>query len=245
MFAKNKPLPELESLNWLIDLTFLVDITEHLNTLNKNLQGRNKVVTQYFECTQAFTMKLMLWETQLTVGNTEHFSCLKSVISITSNVDVSRYKVKITGLLQQFETRFEIFRELEKEFTVFRSPFAANITHLAANLQLEIIDLKSDLDLKNKFTIVGLDTFYKFLLPKYMDYPADTDNYYDFTERHFSLQTFLELSSKKLMATKPTITPIIARGPKDRYIADLVDLRSLINKNVKTSLVISKLFTPN
>ncbi|XP_029656786.1 general transcription factor II-I repeat domain-containing protein 2A-like [Octopus sinensis] len=117
-------------------------------------------------------MKLMLWETQLTVGNTEHFSCLKNVISTTSNVDMSRYKVKITGLLQQFETRFEIFRELEKEFTVFRSPFTANITHLAANLQLKIIDLKCDSDLKNKFTMVGLDTFYKYLLPKYPNLTA-------------------------------------------------------------------------
>ncbi|XP_029657542.1 general transcription factor II-I repeat domain-containing protein 2B-like [Octopus sinensis] len=79
---------------------------------------------------------------------------------------MSHYKVKITGLLQQFETRFEIFREHEKEFTVFRSP------HLAANLQLEIIDLKCDSDLKNKFTMVGLDTFYKYLLPKYPNLTA-------------------------------------------------------------------------
>ena len=31
------------------DLALMVDVTEHLNNLNKMLQGRNKVVTQYYD----------------------------------------------------------------------------------------------------------------------------------------------------------------------------------------------------
>uniref|UniRef100_A0A0L8GXP5 DUF4371 domain-containing protein n=1 Tax=Octopus bimaculoides TaxID=37653 RepID=A0A0L8GXP5_OCTBM len=43
------------------DLAFSVDITEHLNNLNKMLQGRKKVVTQYFESIRTFKWKLTLW----------------------------------------------------------------------------------------------------------------------------------------------------------------------------------------
>lgn len=44
---------------------------------------------------------------------------------------------KITGLLREFQQQFQIFGELETEFTVFRSPFTV------------------------KFPSVGLDTFYQ------------------------------------------------------------------------------------
>lgn len=46
MVTKGKPVLELQSAEWLQDLAFMVDITEHLNNLSKTLQGRNKVVTQ-------------------------------------------------------------------------------------------------------------------------------------------------------------------------------------------------------
>uniref|UniRef100_A0A3P9NQ89 DUF4371 domain-containing protein n=1 Tax=Poecilia reticulata TaxID=8081 RepID=A0A3P9NQ89_POERE len=37
---KDRPLHELSDPLWLADLAFLVDLTHHLNTLNKNLQGK-------------------------------------------------------------------------------------------------------------------------------------------------------------------------------------------------------------
>lgn len=38
---------------------------------------------------------------------------------------------------------------------------------LPVNIQLEIIDLHCDSDLKSKFAAAGLDTFYQYLLPGY------------------------------------------------------------------------------
>ena len=52
MEKKGKPVLEFQSTEWMQDLAFMVDVTEHLNNLNKLLQGRNKVVTQYYECVQ-------------------------------------------------------------------------------------------------------------------------------------------------------------------------------------------------
>ncbi|XP_037774300.1 general transcription factor II-I repeat domain-containing protein 2-like [Penaeus monodon] len=78
-----------------------------------------------------------------------------------------RFKDKITGLLREFEQRFQIFGELEKDFKVFCSPFSVNGSDLPVNIQLEIIDLQCDSDLKGKFAAAGLDTFYQHLLPGY------------------------------------------------------------------------------
>ena len=47
MEKEGKLLLDFQSIEWMQDLAFKVDVTQHLNNLNKMLQGRNKVVTQY------------------------------------------------------------------------------------------------------------------------------------------------------------------------------------------------------
>ncbi|XP_066947044.1 general transcription factor II-I repeat domain-containing protein 2B-like [Macrobrachium rosenbergii] len=83
------------------------------------------------------------------------------------NADLDQYKDKITGLLQEFERRFHIFSELENEFAFFRSPFTVKASDMPADIQLEVIDLQCDSNMKQKFASVGLDTFYQYLLPGY------------------------------------------------------------------------------
>ncbi|XP_061686716.1 general transcription factor II-I repeat domain-containing protein 2-like, partial [Syngnathoides biaculeatus] len=61
MEKKGQPVKELQCHLWLQDLAFMVDITEHLNILNKMLQGRKKIVTQYYDSIRAFKLKLGLW----------------------------------------------------------------------------------------------------------------------------------------------------------------------------------------
>ena len=64
-----------------------------------------------------------------------------------------RFKDKLMGLLREFEQRFQIFGELEKDFKVFCSPFTANASDLPVNIQLEIIDLQCDSDFKGKLQL--------------------------------------------------------------------------------------------
>jgi len=59
------PSSEFQSSEWMQDLAFMVDITQHLNNLNKMLQGRKRLVIQYYGTICAFKLKLSLWETQL------------------------------------------------------------------------------------------------------------------------------------------------------------------------------------
>lgn len=167
MEKKGKPVTELQCTQWLRDLAFMVDITEHLNNLNKVLQGRKKIVTQYYESIRAFKLKLTLWEKQLSSGDTAHFPCLRDVCVSSVNAEMRPYKDKIAGLLSEFERRFQVFSELETEFAVFQSPFTVKASDVPSDMQLEIIDLQCDVELKNKFADVGLETFYQYLLPGY------------------------------------------------------------------------------
>jgi len=45
---KGKPVIKFQSSEWMQDLAFMVDITQHLNNLNKMLQGRRRLVTHYY-----------------------------------------------------------------------------------------------------------------------------------------------------------------------------------------------------
>uniref|UniRef100_A0A674D230 HAT C-terminal dimerisation domain-containing protein n=1 Tax=Salmo trutta TaxID=8032 RepID=A0A674D230_SALTR len=172
MEEKGKPVLEFHSAEWMQDLAFMVDVTEHLNNLNKQLQRRNKVVTQYYDSIRSFKLKLSLWETQLAGGDAAHFPCLKNVCATQHVADMKRFKDKITALLREFEQRFQIFGELEKDFNVFCSPFTVNPSDLPVSIQLEIIDLQCDSDMKGKFAAAGLDTFYQNLLPGYPNLTA-------------------------------------------------------------------------
>ncbi len=118
----------------------MVDVTEHLNVLNTKMQGHNKVVTEYYDCIHAFEMKLDLWGKQLSQGNPAHFPYLKSLPTAHDKDNMVKYKEKIVGLQNEFQNRFQIFNELEKELSLFRSPFTANATDIPEELQMELIE---------------------------------------------------------------------------------------------------------
>ena len=78
MQGKGKPVVKLDDPEWTRDLAFLVGITEHLNVLSVTMQGRNKLITEYYDSVRAFQSKLALWKTQLLKRNAAHFPCLNS-----------------------------------------------------------------------------------------------------------------------------------------------------------------------
>lgn len=70
----------------------MVDVPVHLNNLNKQLQGRNKVVTQYYDSIRSHKLKLSLWETQLAGGDVAHFPGLKNVYATQHVADMKRFQ---------------------------------------------------------------------------------------------------------------------------------------------------------
>lgn len=75
MEKKGKPVLELQPQEWLQDLAFLVDITEHTTIRTKCCKAAKK----FSDNIHASNLKLTLWETQLANGNPAHFPCLRVV----------------------------------------------------------------------------------------------------------------------------------------------------------------------
>ena len=76
-------------MEWVRYLAFLVDITQHLNTLNKVLQGIRMLVTEYYDSVRAFILKLSLWQIQLRDGDASHFPFLTTIYAIKNDAGLN------------------------------------------------------------------------------------------------------------------------------------------------------------
>ena len=123
---KDRPLHELSDPLWLADLAFLVDLTHHLNTLNKSLQGKEQLVPHLYAHMKAFCVKLRLFETQLRTMNVAHFPALSEIKSAFPKANISAQKEKyvsvIAALMAEFNQRFQDFSVIEKEIKLFSTP---------------------------------------------------------------------------------------------------------------------------
>jgi hypothetical protein len=156
---KCKEFVELSSPEWLVKLAFLTDISQHLNTLNRQLQGENKTLPALFQRVEAFTGKLALFNAHIATGNFTHFSELgKMVADIDSSRVVFReqkFGEMIDTLLADFENRFSECRQIKPVLQFTTDPFAfapvrlVDIvsTHELAEAQLALLELHSDMQL--------------------------------------------------------------------------------------------------
>ena len=69
----------------------------------------------------------------------------------------------IQKLITEFESRFKIFRSEETvlSFNIFSSPFNTDVETVPDELQMQLIYLQNDTDLKNKFQNVEIHNFYQ------------------------------------------------------------------------------------
>lgn len=170
LYDKGRDVQELNDNEWVQDLAFMVDITEHLNYLHTKLQGRNKLVTDLHDSIRAFEMKLDLFARQLAECNTAHFPTLKSLQDapeFRAEINTEKYRDQILKLVSEFRERFADLKNLEKLFSIFRNPFSVSADDVPEHLQLELIELQCNFVLKDKFSSVDLGTFYQYIGPKY------------------------------------------------------------------------------
>ncbi|XP_027271907.1 general transcription factor II-I repeat domain-containing protein 2 [Cricetulus griseus] len=198
MSSRGKPMPQLSSQDWILDLAFLVDITTHLNTLDASLQGHSQMVTQMYDFIRAFLAKLCLWETHLAKNNLAHFPTLKSVSQ--SDSDGLNYIPKIVELKTEFQKRLLDFKAWENELTLFSSPFSTKIDSVPDELQMEVIDLQCNTVLRTKYDKVGIPDFYKHLwssYPKYRSHCAKMLSMFSSTHICEQLFSIMKLSKKE------------------------------------------------
>jgi hypothetical protein len=117
MEKKDRNIEEMNAERWITNLAFLVDVTGHLTNLNKELQGKDKLITDMYNNTKAFRVKLRLWENQLKVPNLVHFPQLKSLDTIFPK-RIQKYSLSLSlslslsflPLREEFDERFKDFR---------------------------------------------------------------------------------------------------------------------------------------
>ncbi|XP_042228020.1 general transcription factor II-I repeat domain-containing protein 2-like, partial [Homarus americanus] len=110
------------------------------------MQGRNKLVTELYDCIRAFEMKLQLFERQLSESNLSHFPTLRSLQGIPefhADITTKKYCIKKDLLT---------LNDLRMIFFIFRDPFSVGVNEVPEHLQLELIELQLDSVLKNKFS---------------------------------------------------------------------------------------------
>ena len=73
MKEKIKNCPELSDLEWIMYLTFSVDMLCHMNRLNLNLQGKLKLLPDLVQSVSAFVNKLKLFKEHIERGDLTHF----------------------------------------------------------------------------------------------------------------------------------------------------------------------------
>ena len=85
--SKHQNVTFLSNENWLNDLAFLTDITQHLSDLNLKLQRKSQLVNKMFEHICAFEKKLDLFQVQLSKATLMHFTCLATRKLEFTNLD--------------------------------------------------------------------------------------------------------------------------------------------------------------
>lgn len=161
---KGWPLHELSDPLWLADLAFLVDLTHHLNTLKKNLQGKEQLVSHLYAHMKAFCVKLSLSiETQLRGFNAAHFPALSEIKSAFPKADLSAKKEKyvsvIASLVTEFNQHFQDFSVIEKQIKLFSTPFLVDAEEVEESLLLKLIEMQCDDSLKSQHQLFSLPEF--------------------------------------------------------------------------------------
>lgn len=166
-FLLNQNMPELyqhlDDDYWLTKLAYLADIFEHLNELNKKMQGRNENILTSSDKLQGFKKKLGLWLEELQKGNLEMYQR-------TNHTTIEQKKQLIVDLAQEHLSMLQMkfdhyFYSINTEqYDWIRNPFATNAIHSTEALSLQIreefMELSNDGTLKLHFAEVPLDVFW-------------------------------------------------------------------------------------
>ena len=92
--------------DWNQKLYFMVDMTTHLNTLNKSLQGKGSIPLQMLEEVLAFECKRTVFATDVQRGTLHHFPVLKQFQEANNQLNTAYFHRAIVDMQDAFLQRF-------------------------------------------------------------------------------------------------------------------------------------------
>ncbi|XP_076322021.1 zinc finger BED domain-containing protein 5-like [Tachypleus tridentatus] len=132
------------------DVFFLSDIFEKLNSLNKQLQGKDSDLISSKSAIVAFLRKLQLYKNNIRRRAFEQFPCLASVSSDLLDEDLALYGEYMKNMHKDMQTRFSDLLMMVIP-TWVSIPFEVNVTDIDISLQEPLIELQSDEIMRAKF----------------------------------------------------------------------------------------------
>ncbi|KAE8749157.1 hypothetical protein FOCC_FOCC004064 [Frankliniella occidentalis] len=156
----------LQKPEWIKKLAFSVDVTQHLNSMNVSLQGKDNLISDMFQIVIGFEQKLGLFVSEIEKGDLFHFPHLKSLGSLAGDFK-REFVATLNTLKEKFKCSFQDFRKLEMDIAIFSDPFSVNVSEVPSGLKLNLIDLQLDRSLKLRYLSVPLKEFYSSLGNKY------------------------------------------------------------------------------
>ena len=115
--SKHADYIQLNDHRWLLDLAFLTDLTNMLNDLNLQLQGKDKTVIDMISSVNAFKRKMQHLSSKLHRHDLANFKNLAAELETQmqscAQLDSARYIKQIDNYLSEFHRRFQDFALLE------------------------------------------------------------------------------------------------------------------------------------
>ena len=147
MNTQGNHVAELSDSQWLCDLAFMVDISQHLSELNKKLQRLNQLLNVMLAKVKSFETKLALWKVQLRNNDTTHFPTLQEQKPPTT----AEHALVCAKISEAFIERFPDMKCKRMELDIFAAPFNVTAAAFPSNFQHEIIELQTDDTLKGMY----------------------------------------------------------------------------------------------
>lgn len=163
--SKGETVQELTDPGWKWDLAFLTDVTEVLNHLNLQLQGKGNLISDMYSHIKAFEVKLQLLLRQVQKLDFTHFPATQMYCAEkpAAPFPVAKCKDALEMLQREFSVRFRELHVNNKDIRLFQNPFAADIDDARPSLQFELAELQNCDVLKDAFKPDSLLEFYAAL----------------------------------------------------------------------------------
>lgn len=132
--------------NFILDLAFLVDISEQINQLNLTLQGRDKQIFDLVLAIEKFHHKLSLLinnfkENDLTVLRRTRFIVEK----YSNHARLQEYQPILDILQTNFHNRFHDFYKIKHIIEIHNDPTGCNTSGVSLDLKSELEKMQRDL----------------------------------------------------------------------------------------------------
>ncbi|XP_076324343.1 SCAN domain-containing protein 3-like [Tachypleus tridentatus] len=128
----------------------VLHIFEELNSLNKQLQGKDSDLINSKSAVAAFLRKLKLYKNNIRRRAFEQFPCLASVGSDLQDEDLALYGEYMENMHEDMQTRFSDLLMMVIP-TWVSIPFEVNVAEIDISLQEPLIELQSDEIMRAKY----------------------------------------------------------------------------------------------